>query len=324
MRVRGILKIATPVLTGGGAMLLAGWVGWATPPTIWEVATGWNEIAAADRPAAGALEDLDWGNAGAPRIDWLGHSGFRIRWNGTTLLIDPNTSDRCTISRRLLEPTVEVADLDPIDAVLVSHAHYDHLDMPTLEHIPRPGSVVLPAGSETYFFDPRWSDVRLVPLRAGERSQIGNLEIVAVRAAHNGNRFHPLKSRQGALGYVVRGAGAAIYYSGDTGFDIDFERIRDEYRPLLAILPIGAYAPRFPMKYYHLTPEEAVQAAASLGVQAVIPCHFGTFVLALDRPSSALPRFARAARRRHVRWIMPQLLRESEMPRADFAANGKR
>lgn len=293
----------------GLALVLAGWVGWASSPEPWQQATGWSEIAESDRPSVALLDELNWNGGGAPTIDWLGHSGFLVRWNGTSLLIDPNTSSRCTIAKRILEPSTDVALLPAVDAVLVSHAHYDHLDMPTLERIAPPAAVVLPAGSEVYFSDERWTDVDLVPLEAGEGTKVGSLEIVAVRAAHNGNRFHPLKSRQRALGYVIRSGEAAIYYSGDTGFDIDFASIRERYRPRLAILPIGAYAPRFPMKYYHLSPEEAVAAARRLGVEVVIPCHFGTFVLSLDRPSSALPRFARAARAANVPWSMPRLLR---------------
>jgi L-ascorbate metabolism protein UlaG (beta-lactamase superfamily) len=310
-------RAATILLLALAAICAVGiWVGWGRGASSWAVATGWRALPESERLSAASLAGLDWGEAGAPRIDWLGHSGFVIRWSGTTLLLDPNTSGHCTISPRRLEPAADVAGLGPVDGVLISHAHYDHLDLPTLARLAGIGTVVLPRGSESYFSDPRWDDTVFAPLVPGESTRVGRLEIVAVPAVHNGSRFHPLRSARGALGYVVRNAGEAIYYSGDTGFDLDFLRLGLVHRPRIAILPIGAYAPRVPMKYYHLSPEEAVEAARRLGVQAVIPCHFGTFVLSLDRPASALPRFVKAAGARGVAWIMPTLLREEGRARA--------
>jgi L-ascorbate metabolism protein UlaG (beta-lactamase superfamily) len=279
-------------------------VGVFSLPRPWPEATGWAAIPAALRPPAGPPWEGD-----APQISWLGHSGFLVRWKGQRLLLDPNTSRWCTVAHRLLEPARPAAELGPVDAVLISHAHYDHLDLPTLRQVRPLGAVVLPAGSEDYLEGPAWRGVAKVGLVPGERFQLGELEIVAVAAAHNGNRFHPLASRQQALGYVVRAGDDAFYFAGDTGPSNDFAAIGTAYRPRLAILPIGAYAPRWPIGLYHLNPEQAVAAARQLGVETVIPCHFGTFALALDQPATALPRFARAAAAQGVAWRMPQLLR---------------
>lgn len=205
----------------------------------------------------------------APTLGWLGHSGFLLEWCGTTLLIDANLNDRCTLSRRLMPAFIEPDRLPPADAVLLSHAHFDHLDLPTLEAIRAPGAVIAPHGSI---------------------------------------RLHPFASGDLAVGYVIRHGGDAIYYAGDTGRGKHFAAIAAAFEPRLAILPIGAYAPRPILRRYHLNPEEAVAVAIELGVEVVVPSHFGTFRLSLDHPRAALPRFAKAAAGDEVTWLMPALV----------------
>jgi L-ascorbate metabolism protein UlaG (beta-lactamase superfamily) len=248
-------------------------------------------------------------------IGWLGHSGFLIEWHGQRILLDPNTSPRVAIARRVLERPVTAASLGAIDAALVSHAHFDHLDLPTLAAVPRIGTVVVPRGSEVYVSGLA-STVRVVGLDLWERFSVGDLEVVAVPAAHNGSRYHPLASRHLAVGYVVRHGQAVIYFAGDTGPGNDFAGIGAAYYPIVAILPIGGYAPAFPVGRYHLSPEGAIAAAERLHARIVVPCHFGTFPVALDRPSTALPRFARLAHERGIRWVMPHLLRLHDLWRA--------
>lgn len=287
--------VAASLVTGAGW-----WLGWFTPARPWREAIGLDAVAAADLPAPAAL----WSTADAavppPELAWLGHSGFVLRWQGATFLLDPNASQWCTVARRRLRPAPDLSSIGSIDAVLISHAHFDHLDLATLAAIPRPGAIVLPAGSERYLPDASAA----VPVEAGDVVRFGAVEVTAVAAAHNGNRWHPLGSRLRALGYVLRAGGEAVYFAGDTGFANDFEAIRRQFQPRLAILPIGAWAPRVPMRWFHLSPEEAVEAARRLGAATVVPCHFGTFTLALDRPDRALPRFAAAARAGGVRWAL--------------------
>jgi glyoxylase-like metal-dependent hydrolase (beta-lactamase superfamily II) len=112
-------------------------LGWFTPPRRWETATGWDRI---PYPARAARPDA---SLAPPRfaadeeftLDWLGHSGFVLRWAGQTILLDPNTSTRCTVSRRAMELPEDIARVGAVDAVLISHAHYDHLNVDTLKRV---------------------------------------------------------------------------------------------------------------------------------------------------------------------------------------------
>jgi len=369
--------MATGLALAAPAVALArhlGWMrGWPAVSTgstapgrrrAWPRATGWDRIPRALRPGPPRARfdlgrDLDGDKAPEEiELHWLGHAGFLLSWRGTRLLIDPNTRDRCTVSPRLLEPAADPSTFGRIDGALITHGHYDHLDLPTLAAVPELGEIVLPAGSEEYLrpLAARTRVTGLVPApdladlapqgrvdsdpAAPSRHRIGAIEIVAVPAVHHGNRFHPLASRRLALGYVLRTDRAALYVAGDTGAGphfAHFKLIGDRFRPRLALLPIGAFSPAVPVGRVHLSPEQAVAAARELGGEPfgrpgqlgrsgrsgpsdrkesrpplVVPCHFGTFVLALDRETTALPRFARAARRAGVEWAMPRLLAPSD------------
>lgn len=283
-------------LAAGGA----GHLGWLTALAEWDAATGWQRIPESERPpaGAGALE-------GGPRLGWLGHAGWLLEWGGTRLAIDPDLSSRCTLARRRLQPPLGAAELGRLDAVLITHAHFDHLDLPTLSALPAVGCFAVPRGSEEYLGSVHSGSPRH-GLAPHESLRVGDLEVIAVPAFHHGSRLHPLASRKLAVGWVVRRGEAAIYFAGDTGRGNDFASLRERYRPRWAVLPIGAYAPAWPIGRVHLSPEQAVEVARELGVELAIPSHFATFALAADRPDAALPRFAAAARRAGLAWAMPR------------------
>jgi L-ascorbate metabolism protein UlaG (beta-lactamase superfamily) len=289
------------------ALTLAYLGGWLQAPRSWRIASGWNRIAAEARPSSpdpwlGTSLALD-----PPELDWLGHAGFRMHWKGSVLLIDPNLGDRCTVVRRGLERPRDPESLGPTDAVLITHPHFDHLDLPTLRALPSVARLIVPQGSRSYVAALESSGVPVTELHLWDSVGVGKLEVTAVPAAHNGSRWHPLHSARLAIGFVIRSSEGTIYVAGDTGSSNDFVAIRDRFHPEVAILPIGAFSPAYPVGRYHLSPEQAAQVAKTLGVRTVIPSHFGTFRLALDAPSTALPRFAQAASEEEVRWAMPRL-----------------
>ncbi|MDX1382922.1 MAG: MBL fold metallo-hydrolase [Thermoanaerobaculia bacterium] len=297
-------------LLGLAAPLLAAMLGWLQAPQPWPRATGWSEIPPALRPA----DDAEGPEApDLPTIWWLGHSGFLLRWPDLTLAVDANLSANCLVARRVLEPAAPAAELGTVDAALVSHPHFDHLDLPTLAGLQGLRHLVVPAGSQGYVDGARRA-AEVVALEPWAETRVGPVRIVALPTRHNGNRHHPFRSERAAVGYLIERGGARVYYAGDTGYGPHLAEIGRRYEPQLAILPIGAYSPSFPMLRYHLSPEQAVLAAADLGVELVVPSHFGTFRLSLDRPDAALPRFAQAAAKAGVRWRMPRLARGDRSP----------
>lgn len=288
--------------------LLASWrLNWAGRRSPWAVASGFDRLPAEDQPAHFS-DDLSAVHPGLPMLHWLGHSGFRVEWGSTRLLLDPNHADRINVTRRCAEFPAPPAAWGRIDAAVISHSHHDHLEPATLRAVPGLDLVLLPDGSQEYLDGELPTSVNLTGLRLHEPVRVGEVDVIAVPAVHNGGRDHPWGSDKRAFGVVLRRGDVAVYYAGDTAFGNDFAGIRDRYHPVAAILPIGAFAPRMPLRIHHTSPEEAVEAARILGVAVAVPCHFGTFNMSLDFPRTALPRFAAAARAAGLRWAMPRFL----------------
>jgi L-ascorbate metabolism protein UlaG (beta-lactamase superfamily) len=233
-------------------------------------------------------------------VTHVNHSTMLLQLDGVNLLTDPVYSERVgPISwagpKRHRDPGVRFEDLPPIDVVLISHNHYDHLDLPTLKRLARRDQprILVPLGNRALLEKhdiPGGEEVDW-----GRSKQVGPLRVTFLTSRHwsgrgMGDRF---KTLWGA--FVIEGrAGGPIYFAGDTGWGPHFAEAREKFGPMrLALLPIGAYEPRWFMKAAHISPAEAVEAHLVLGATTSVAMHYGTFQLSdegQDTPPAALRR----------------------------------
>ena len=247
----------------------------------------WTDVPPAPSPAPRVAP-------GEMRVTFVNHSTVLVQMDGLNLLTDPMWSERCSpVSfagpRRVVPPGLRFEQLPPIDVVLISHNHYDHLDLPTLrrlasEHHPR---ILVPLGN------------RGVLDRAGvhgaeeldwwQSVEVENgVRVTAVPTQHFSGRGMFDRDRALWAGFVASGSAGSVYFAGDTAFGPHFEEIRNRFGPpRLALLPIGAYRPEWFMSRVHASPEEALRAHRLLGAGTSVGIHFGTFRLADDGQDEA-------------------------------------
>jgi len=233
---------------------------------------------------------------GAPaRLTWLGHACFLVQLDGLTLLVDPALRDAIVGgTRRNVPPGLAVEALPRIDAVLLTHAHYDHLDKPTLERVRAP--VIAGLGASRYLAT---AGGPVTELGWWSSTRLGSVRATYVPAQHWSRRG--LFDMNAALwgGFVIEGSAAAVYHSGDSALFEGFQQIGAAFPGLdAALLPIGAYDPGWFMLRQHLSPEQAVRAFQTLGARTLVGMHWGTFKLS-DEPLDEPPQLLDAARRQH-------------------------
>jgi L-ascorbate metabolism protein UlaG (beta-lactamase superfamily) len=239
-------------------------------------------------------------------VTFVGHSTFLIQTPAGNILTDPMYSERAGPwnllgPRRVRPPAVTLDDLPPVSIVLLSHGHYDHLDLQTLRALARRFDplVIAPLGHDAIV---RSAGVRNVEtLDWWDGSKRAPLAVTMTPAHHFTARTPFDRNRALWGGFVVGAGNRRIYFAGDTAYVPFFADIRERLGPIdLALLPIGAYEPRWFMRSVHMNPAEAVQAHLDLEAAQSIGMHFGTFQLTtegIDDPVNAL---AGALRERNV------------------------
>lgn len=252
------------------------------------------------RPAGEALAVLD--RAERPDVlVWLGHAAFLLRFSGRTVLIDPFLSDWASPvpplgPRRFAPPALGTAALPTVDLVLLTHNHYDHLDLPTLEAVAARDRPVLVTtlGVSAYVRGLPWRAVH--ELDWHDRIEIAGLGITALPAIHFSKRTLFDRNRSLWCGFRIEDGRRIVQTAGDTAFGPVFAELARRYPPPdLLLVPIGAYEPRELMKGSHCTPEEAVAIATTLGAERLVAMHWGTIVLTDEPPFEPPERFRRAA-----------------------------
>jgi L-ascorbate metabolism protein UlaG (beta-lactamase superfamily) len=200
------------------------------------------------------------------QLTWIGHSTVLAELGGVRLLTDPVLTGRIAHLRRHAAAVVP----DPVDAVLISHVHLDHLHLPSLRLLPRTTTVIVPEGAGKLLARPGFTDVR--ETSAGTTITVGGVDVETVPARHKHTRGPHSRVSANAVGYVLRAAGQAVYFAGDTDL---FDGMSAIAPVDVALLPIWGWGPT--IGEGHLDPARAAEAVRILDARLVIPIHWGTY-----------------------------------------------
>lgn len=243
---------------------------------------------------------------------WVGHSTFFIQYLGLNIVTDPVWAERMAFDKRLAPPGIRIQDVPPLDIILLSHSHYDHLHLESLRKLYRADTLMLvPSGLKAKMIRKGFRNCH--ELQWWEHFTVGGVRFTFVPAQHWTRRtpFDTNTSHWG--GYVLQSEQQVIasatsvteshphssadsedvptlYFVGDTGYFRGFKEIGERFAIDLTFMPIGAYEPEWFMTSQHVTPEEALQGFLDCGAEQMIPMHYGAFKLADDTPREALDR----------------------------------
>ncbi|MBC7894474.1 MAG: MBL fold metallo-hydrolase [Cytophagaceae bacterium] len=241
----------------------------------------WIDEAPGPRPVARVTD-------GSIRVTWINHASVLVQLDGINIITDPIYSDRASPfswigPRRHRGPGIAFDELPPIDLVVVSHNHYDHMDVPTLQRLQaRDGAPVLVGLGNTAYLAARgvtgtrdmdwWDEI-----------PVGAVRVTAAPSQHWSARFRGDRRRTLWAAYMIEGPSGRVYFGGDTGYGRHFALTKERLgAPDIALLPIGAFMPVWFMRPAHMSPGEAVQASRDLGAAMTMPMHYGTWQLGDD------------------------------------------
>jgi L-ascorbate metabolism protein UlaG (beta-lactamase superfamily) len=250
-------------------------------------------------PAPARPRPSQWDDRGI-HAAWLGHSTVLLKIDGFTILTDPVFSARAGVNcrlftvglKRLVEPALTLGELPKIDLVLLSHAHFDHFDIPSLRALENRRTAVITASRTTDLLRTR-RYARVRELAWDQRVSIGPVEVRAFRVNHWGARMRS-DSYRGFNGYTIDAGRYRVVFGGDTAATDSFRGLRSSRSYDLAIMPVGAYNPWI---RNHCTPEQAWQMANEAGSEFFLPVHHQTFALSNEPYLEPIERVIATARR---------------------------
>jgi L-ascorbate metabolism protein UlaG (beta-lactamase superfamily) len=249
--------------------------------------------------------------AGELAVTWFGHASALLEVDGQRVLVDPVWGERVSPSP-LLGPTrlhpapVPLEELPPVDVVLISHDHYDHLDLPTVRWLlaRSEAAFVVPIGIGVHLRIWGVPEERIVELDWNGSTTVGGLTLTCTEARHFSGRFFARDTTLWAS-WVIAGPRHRVFFGGDTGYTPAFAEIGARLGPFdLTLLPVGAYNEAW--RTIHMDPEEAVRAHGDLGGRVLLPIHWATFNLAFHRWAEPAQRVLAAAERSGVPVIVPK------------------
>ena len=300
------------VLGGAGVAGLSGLAAMAyrASPAFWKQFT--TEVGRPIKPSPEHPDPRRWSDRGLYAA-WLGHTTVLLKLDGITILTDPVLGDRVGLNlgpmtlglKRMVAPAMRVDQLPKIDLVLLSHAHMDHFDLPTLRALEcRSTAVVTAVKTSDLLRARRYESVR--ELGWGEHVRVGDLRVRAFQVNHWGARMRS-DTYRGYNGYLIEAGRHRVLFAGDTAMTAAFRGLRSSRRIDLAIMPVGAYNPWI---HYHCTPEQAWRMGNDAGAEMFLPVHHQTFRLSREPLHEPMERLYKAAGREPERVALRRIGQE--------------
>lgn len=252
--------------------------------------------------------------AGGPALLWLGHAAFLLRLGGRTILLDPYLGEKAgpvrgLSPRRFVPPALPPESLPPVDLLVISHNHYDHLCADTLRRLPNRADITVIVPLKLGGFFHRFGFREIIELDWHDSHAVDALTVTALPAIHWSKRTAGDTNRTLWAGFALQADGMRVYFAGDTAYGPVFAEIGERYGPFdYGLVPIGAYEPRAIMAGHHTNPEEAVKLGRDIGAKRLVAMHWGTVMLTEEHPFEPPGRFRIAAGRHGYHeddtWIM--------------------
>ncbi len=250
--------------------------------------------------------------AGAIQYNWLGHSSIILEFEGKRFLLDPVFSERASFSQRMgpkrfHPPPLPLEDLPHIDAVLISHNHYDHLDKIVIEHMKEKDALFyVPLGNANLLMKWGVKEDHIVEFDWWDETKVGDIRVIATPARHFSSRGIFDRDETFWVSWSIVGEEHRVFFSGDTGMTPQFSEIGERLGPFgITFMKIGAYDVQWPDM--HIDPEEAVQAHLMLKGDQLFPIHWATFDLGLHHWQEPIERLINAAEKQNVSLLLSEI-----------------